>query len=103
MEKKLGENIKNARKRAGFTQKSFADALGITQSTVAKYESGLLSVSTQVLEQISLSTGTPVNTLLGVKATDDDASLTSLYNSLNEVGKRRLREYLDELLVLYPQ
>ena len=36
----FGERLKNARQKAGFTQKALADALGVSLRTITNYESG---------------------------------------------------------------
>ena len=37
----FSENFKTARKRLGLKQQQLADALGVSRSTIAKYETGI--------------------------------------------------------------
>lgn len=106
MDSSIGDRIRAARKKAGMTQQTFAESLGVTQSVIAKYEAGSVRVTAEVMEKIASVTGTSLNVLYGnntIKDTTDDLLLNEIYNSLNDTGKRRLREYLDELMRLYPK
>ncbi len=49
MSEKLGKRMRGLRKEQGLTQDQLADALGITKSTIAKYESGRLYPSLNIL------------------------------------------------------
>jgi Zn-dependent peptidase ImmA (M78 family)/DNA-binding XRE family transcriptional regulator len=48
-----------ARESRGLTQKELADRLSISQANVSKFESGILSVSDELLEQIATALGYP--------------------------------------------
>lgn len=91
MEDNIGSRIKSARLKAGFTQKSFAEALGVTQSAVAKYENGHIKVTADIIEKISLVTGQSLNALYGTTINTDttnDIFLIEEYHSLNDKGKK---------------
>lgn len=45
--------IKELRKKAGFTQVKFAEAMGVTQSTVSQWESGRVLPDTAKLPQLA--------------------------------------------------
>lgn len=46
-------NIKELRKSAGLTQTKFAEAMGVTQSTVSQWESGRVLPDTSKLPKIA--------------------------------------------------
>ena len=45
--------IKELRKKAGFTQAKFAEAVGVTQSTVSQWESGKVLPDTAKLPKLA--------------------------------------------------
>jgi HTH-type transcriptional regulator/antitoxin HipB len=49
----IGLQIKQARKSKGLTQKELGDRLGITNTQVAKYESGRKNLTTDILHKIA--------------------------------------------------
>lgn len=50
--KRFGETLRDARKRAGFTQSQLAKAIGLERTSVTNIESGLQSVSVATLARI---------------------------------------------------
>lgn len=101
----IGNRIKAARKRADMTQAALADALGINQSDVSKYENDAKPVPADIMEKIASVTGVAPSVLYGTipEVTDDLLVINDKYNSLNATGKKRLHDYLDELIQLYPK
>ncbi|ACZ08264.1 Antitoxin PezA [Sebaldella termitidis] len=61
MYKLIGSNIKNYRKTNKLTQQELADKIGKHKITVAKYESGKISVPMAVLHEISEILDTPMS------------------------------------------
>ena len=53
----IGERIRNIRKLNGITQKQLADACGIDDATVRKYESGKLNPKADTLKKIARGLG----------------------------------------------
>ena len=51
--KEIGERIAQARKERGLTQQQLADALGISQQTLAHYEVGRVGVGAPMLPRLS--------------------------------------------------
>ena len=49
----LGEKIKKARNDKGLTQEQLADKIGKTESSIRKYEAGLVEIPFSVIRQIS--------------------------------------------------
>ena len=54
--------IRNARRRAGLSQRALARAAGVPHSTVARIELGLLSPRAETLERLLRVTGTELAT-----------------------------------------
>lgn len=61
----LGLRIANGRKALGMNQTQLADLFGITQQTMAKYESGQLRVDVAMLPQLSDTLGLSIEELIG--------------------------------------
>lgn len=62
---KIAGIISSARKRLGMTQIEFANLLSITESSVRKYEAGLIDIPIKMLCKISKILEIDFNTLLG--------------------------------------
>lgn len=60
----VGKKIHAARKNKGFTQKKLADLIGRTESSVAKYEKGLVEIPISTLNKLADVLDIHVNTLL---------------------------------------
>lgn len=65
----LGENIKKARKAAGVTQKGLAEALGVYQKDISRWENGERTPSVEALAGICKALKVSADTLLetGIK------------------------------------
>ena len=57
-------SIRKARVHAGMTQEELADALGVTNGTVSRWETGKISPSVSNLKRLSQSLGVSVGYLL---------------------------------------
>jgi transcriptional regulator with XRE-family HTH domain len=57
MSKELSSRIKELRKAKGYTQKDFANLIGVRQTTVANYESGIRIPDTDKLDKIATCSG----------------------------------------------
>ena len=71
---KLNEQIALLRKQHGFTQESLANALGVTNQTVSKWESAQCYPDIQHLPTLAKLFGVTVDTLLGCATTADALS-----------------------------
>lgn len=67
-----GENIRHFRKAKGMTLRELESLVGITNSTLSKYERNKIPISTMVVEKISKALNVSPTTLMGWD-TDDDA------------------------------
>ncbi len=63
--KNLGERIKKARDRIGFTQAKAAKAIGLTPSALANYEAGTRQIPVHILLDLASRLGKPVHYFLG--------------------------------------
>lgn len=59
----LGDRLRAAREQAGYTQRDFADAIGISKNTVSNYETEATRVKRPVLAQWALLTGFSIHWL----------------------------------------
>ena len=62
---KIGEIIEKKRKEKNLTQKELANALGVSNTAVSKWENGLSVPDSEMLISISETLETPVSILLG--------------------------------------
>ncbi len=77
-ENTLGRNIATARESAGYTQEDFASALGISERTLRRYESGEKQPDVATLRIVSMITGVPSDWLLGLMS-DEARDLLDYY------------------------
>ncbi len=61
--KEVGMNIKQARKKKGLKQRELADMIGFSESSISKYEQGLISIPPTVLERLSKVLEVPLSDL----------------------------------------
>lgn len=101
----IGDLIRSRRKELGLTLEEVGNAVGVSKSTVKKWEDGYISNMRRDKIQ-SLAKILQINPvrLLGVKVThmlqpDDPRfmNLLTLYHSLNDMGKEKAIERLEEL------
>lgn len=62
----IGAKIQRCRKERGMTQDVLAKKIDRTESSVAKYERGVVEIPMSILEKISTELSVPMNYLLGV-------------------------------------
>lgn len=63
------ENIKNARKNAGFTQSELATAIGVTQKEISRWETGTRTPQVETIASICKALNVSADVLLetGIK------------------------------------
>ena len=61
----IGKRIKNARKKAGLTQRELGEILGVKQQTIAMFESDKTNIKFSTLCRFSKALGVPLNDLTG--------------------------------------
>ncbi len=112
----LNDRLREARIRAGLSQKQVGELVQIGSSTISEYESGKKSPTMNVLHKLIGALGVDANFLFQDDSTelqstmpiaDDERSLVECYRSLDDYGKtmvnlvvehevRRCREQLAE-------
>lgn len=122
-----GDSIKNARKKAGLTQKELAEKAGLAEITIRQYETNKREPRSENLKKIAAALEIPVDDLLGglffskVQAIFDqwekegiysppdelnsdnfrcldEEYIISLVKQLNNTGLGRIYEHLEDLL-----
>ena len=68
-----GENIRHFRKAKGMTLRELESLVGITNSTLSKYERNKIPISTMVVEKISKALNVSPTTLMGWDVPEDAA------------------------------
>lgn len=122
----ISNNIRNARKEKGYTQKQLAELAGIATITLQQYESGKRVPKVEQLVKLSTALQVSVDDLL--EDTDSpilkvmkesnsplyneyksyalshstdldyiDVELVKQFHTLNEVGQKRIFQYVSEL------
>lgn len=86
----VGLNIKQSRKELKLTQKQLADMVGKTESSIRKYERGLIEVPNSVLEQIAAALNTNLSSLIGLE--DNQNNTSRFYNLMESMGYIILRD-----------
>lgn len=61
----IGINIKKARGNKKMTQQQLADIIDKTESSIRKYEKGLVQIPNDVLQQIAIALEIPIYKLMG--------------------------------------
>ena len=61
----IGRKIKDQRKQCKLTQTELAERIGKTESSIRKYEKGLVTIPTDVIEKIAEALGTTPFSLFG--------------------------------------
>lgn len=112
----VGMNIKQARKKKHLKQKDLANLIGFSESSISKYEQGLIQIPNTVIERIAKVLEVPLCELLPwdedynsdnklanetrvfdtVKSLfgADVVEVLSAYLQLNKEGKKQACEYL---------
>lgn len=95
----IGEKIKMLRKEKKLTQKELANEIGVTASTVTKYENGQLEPNIEVLNRISnifrISISALVEDNYSRKEFSTEPEFLSLYELVN--SKELTEETIDKL------
>lgn len=81
----IGQRIKELRKMFGLTQKQLADACGIDDATLRKYENGKLNPKRSTLEVIANKLDINVDSLVGSNA-DCTTTMHNLFKAFNTYG-----------------
>lgn len=104
----IGNLIYNRRKELGLTLEEVGNAVGVSKSTVKKWENGFISnMRRDKIEKLAKVLEISPVRILGIKTKTylqpNDSQfmkLINLYDSLNELGKEKAVERLEELSIV---
>lgn len=100
-EKKMnvGERIKIRRKELGYNADYLAKHLGVSRSTIFRYEKGEIEkLPTDILEKLSSVLHTTPGYLMGWESESNDTKLLNLFNQLDEDRQENVITYTAEQL-----
>jgi transcriptional regulator with XRE-family HTH domain len=105
--KRIGQMIREERKKRGMTQMGLSELIGVSYQQVQKYEKGSDNISVERLKQIAKAVNVPVTLFFPAtetvaeapatygKAPEDEAELLRLYR---RIKSRKTRKAVIELL-----
>ena len=102
------DRLKSLRNSKKLSQKDFAQALKVSQQTVASWESGRTEPSNTALKAIADYFNVSTDYLLGRGTTkapalsDEQTTVLRGFDSLNSAGRNALMAVLDGLRAAYP-
>ena len=90
---RLGETIRTLRTEKGMTQKNLADAVGVTDKAVSKWENGRSFPDIALLDSLAGALGCPLSELLGSSNLSDERTLAEkeIRASMTEAAEVRAR------------
>lgn len=88
----LTENIKTKRKEKGLTQREMADALGISDKTVSRWESGVQVPDAMILPDVARILDTTVSALYGESGGEEETAPSAPINQTAPplINKKRI-------------
>jgi len=97
-----GKRIKQLRKAQGMTLEELGNKVGVTKSTIRKWEEGIIeNMRRDKIAAVAKALGCSPDYLLGCNSNEDDATkykvLVDSASHLNGNGYTRLMEYLEFL------
>lgn len=98
MNKEISNRIKELRIIKGYTQKEFASLIGVAQTTIANYESGIRVPDTEKLDKIATSFGVTVDYLLGRENNKAVNSTNEIENNISQPADKVYKNFIDYLL-----
>ena len=91
----IGQNIANFRKEKHITQEQLGEAVGVTNRTVSKWESGVSSPGVDLIPSIASALGITLDQLFGIEKTENTADNSQI---IRETISSAIEEYLEDLL-----
>lgn len=93
-EETLGQRIKVARIRKGYTQEQLAEVMCIPKSTISAYENDKVDIKGSVLVEVSEHLDTTPNFLLGVEDKEEDAFVVEMNSLLRQISDDKAKAIL---------
>lgn len=100
VEERLGKAIARERTALGLTQEDLAQAIGVQQETISRFERGAVLPPLQRLIQLAEVFDIPLDSLVrGTtnRATDDSLEITMLLKKLNPENREFVRRWVIEM------
>ena len=99
----IGKQIARYRKEKHITQEQFGEAVGVTNRTVSKWESGVSLPGVDLIPQIASALGVSLDQLFGEKTKEESKELSQIIKEavlsvVNESLTDTLREVLEDVL-----
>ena len=111
VKEEIAKNLLFYRKKAGLTQKQFADMLGVKNTAVSNWESGNNSIDIETLFAACEVFGVTLNDMYGKYSTEssnsgqdlpaDESQLLATYRALNNQGKEYILQTLNMAAQVY--
>lgn len=95
MSAKFNENLKQARKISGLTQKQVADAIGVARSTYALYETGEREPNVEIVKSLAKVLDVTGDYLIGLEKIPENARV--FYALASQYGMDRILAYVEAL------
>lgn len=104
----MSQRIKERRLAMKYTQEELALKLGLQKSAIAKYENGRVeNIKRSVIQKMEsvlecspsylMGWDDSINLQKGIQLRPDESNLLSNYNLLNDNGKDKAQEYVEDL------
>ena len=93
-EETLGQRIKAARIRKGYTQEQLAEVMCIPKSTISAYENDKVDIKGSVLVELSGHLDTTPNYLLGVEDKEEDEFVLKAEQLLSKIKDEKTKKIL---------
>ena len=91
----IGRRIAHFRKEKNITQEQLGEAVGVTNRTVSKWESGVSSPGIDLIPTIASALGITLDQLFGVETPKESADISQV---VKETISSSIKEYLEENL-----
>lgn len=111
VKEEIAKNLLFYRKKAGLTQKQFANMLGVKNTAVSNWESGNNSIDIETLFAACEVFGVTLNDMYGKYSTEssssvqdlpaDESQLLATYRALNNQGKEYILQTLNMAAQVY--
>lgn len=100
----IADNIFIYRKKSNLTQKELAEMLKVKNSAISNWETGVNSIDMETLMKLCEVLNVSISTMFGEENKKEtpcfdgtEKKLIESFNVLNEDGKRKVVEYIDDL------
>lgn len=121
IDKKIGQRIKQLRTKKGLSQVELAEKMGYkSRSSINKIELGINDITQTIIKKLAIALDTTPGYIMGwvdepeestedvnvardevaAPLRSDEKQLLNLYNSMNEEGKEKALERLEEMTAL---